>query len=83
LIHTVTDTREAFGVVLGAVLLERIIDVFVLGALAVGLSLGLGSAGAPTWLGFGACGAAIVAFGRETLRRLRVARREQSLRPPP
>jgi uncharacterized membrane protein YbhN (UPF0104 family) len=34
----------------------------VLGALAVGLSLGLGSAGAPTWLGFGACGAAIAAF---------------------
>ncbi len=43
-------------------LLERIIDVFVLGALAVGLSLGLGNAGAATWLGFGACGAAIAAF---------------------
>jgi uncharacterized membrane protein YbhN (UPF0104 family) len=57
-----TDTREAFGVVLGAVLLERIIDVFVLGALAVGLSLSLGNAGAPTWLGIGACGAAIAAF---------------------
>jgi uncharacterized membrane protein YbhN (UPF0104 family) len=57
-----TDTREAFGVVLGAVLLERVIDVFVLGALAVGLSLGLGNAAAPTWLGLGACGAAIAAF---------------------
>jgi hypothetical protein len=57
-----TDTREAFGVVLGAVLLERIIDVFVLGALAVGLSLSLGNAAAPTWLGLGACGAAIAAF---------------------
>jgi len=57
-----TDTRETFGVVLGAVLLERIIDVFVLGALAVGLSLGVGSVGAPTWLGIGACGAAVAAF---------------------
>jgi uncharacterized membrane protein YbhN (UPF0104 family) len=57
-----TDTRETFGVVLGAVLLERIIDVFVLGALAAGLSLAHGSAGAPTWLGIGACGAAIAAF---------------------
>jgi len=57
-----TDTREAFGVVLGAVLLERLIDIFVLGALAVGLSLSLGNTGAPTWLGFGACGAASAAF---------------------
>jgi uncharacterized membrane protein YbhN (UPF0104 family) len=57
-----TDTRSAFGVVLGAVLLERIIDVFVLGALAVGLSLGVGNVGAPAWLGAGACGAAIAAF---------------------
>ena len=57
-----TDTRATFGVVLGAVLLERIIDVFVLGALAVGLSLVLVKAGAPTWLGFGACGAAVAAF---------------------
>jgi uncharacterized membrane protein YbhN (UPF0104 family) len=57
-----TDTRATFGVVLGAVLLERIIDVFVLGALAAGLSLSIGDAGAPTWLGFGACGAAIAAF---------------------
>jgi hypothetical protein len=57
-----TDTRATFGVVLGAVLLERLIDIFVLGALAVGLSLTLGSAGAATWLGFGACGAAIAAF---------------------
>jgi uncharacterized membrane protein YbhN (UPF0104 family) len=57
-----TDTRATFGVVLGAVLLERIIDIFVLGALAVGLSLILGNAGAPTWLGFGACGAAVAAF---------------------
>ncbi len=58
-----TDTRDAFGVVLGAVLLERIIDIFVLGALAVGLSLGFGSTGASTWLGLGACGAAMAAFG--------------------
>jgi uncharacterized membrane protein YbhN (UPF0104 family) len=57
-----TDTRATFGVVLGAVLLERIIDVFVLGALAAGLSLSLGDTGAPTWLGFGACAAAIAAF---------------------
>lgn len=57
-----TDTRATFGVVLGAVLLERIIDVFVLGALAVGLSLGFGNVGAPIWLGLGACGAAIAAF---------------------
>lgn len=57
-----TDTRETFGVVLGAVLLERIIDVFVLGALAAGLSLSLGNAGAATWLGVGACGCAIAAF---------------------
>ncbi len=57
-----TDTRETFGVVLGAVLLERIVDVFVLGALAVGLSLGLGGTQAPIWLGFGACAIAITAF---------------------
>jgi uncharacterized membrane protein YbhN (UPF0104 family) len=57
-----TDTRATFGVVLGAVLLERIIDVFVLGALAVAVSVGFVKAGAPTWLGFGACGAAFAAF---------------------
>ena len=57
-----TDTRATFGVVLGAVLLERVIDVFVLGALAAGLSLVLGNTGAATWLGIGACGVAIAAF---------------------
>jgi len=57
-----TDTRAAFGVVLGAVLLERIIDVFTLGALGAGLSLGPVTARAPVWLGLAACGAAVAAF---------------------
>jgi uncharacterized membrane protein YbhN (UPF0104 family) len=54
------DSRQTLPVVVGAVVTERLIDVFALGALAVGASLAVGDAEPVRAIGLGACGLALL-----------------------
>jgi uncharacterized membrane protein YbhN (UPF0104 family) len=85
------DGPGSTSLLLGAVLLERLVDVFTLGLLAL-LASASGDAGVVPWLGAAACGAAVLAvvamalghrvpFKPELAERLGRAARRLSARP--
>ncbi len=57
-----SEDRGSFTVVLGAVIVERLFDIFALGLLALILGFGIDASAAPAWIGLGVCGAALMAL---------------------
>ncbi len=55
-----SEDRGSFTVVLGAVIVERLFDIFALGLLALILGFGIDASAAPAWIGLGVCGAALM-----------------------
>jgi uncharacterized membrane protein YbhN (UPF0104 family) len=54
-----SEDRETFTIVLGAVVVERLFDIFALGLLALTLSFGVHASAVSVWIGLGACGASL------------------------